>query len=69
MTGTVHSGIMTDRDIEERRQSIATEKICDNQLTREEGWRNKAAGHPSDGDSDSNSHGNGNRGKRQALGG
>jgi hypothetical protein len=33
MTATVYPGITTDCDIEERRQSIATEKRCDNQLT------------------------------------
>jgi hypothetical protein len=29
---TVYPGITTDLDVEERRQSIATEKRCDNQL-------------------------------------
>ena len=28
----MYPGIVTDRNIEERRQSIATEKRCDNQL-------------------------------------
>jgi hypothetical protein len=70
----VYPGIATDRDIEERRQSIATEKRCDNQLklrTKADyvrcggGERNKAAGHPSDG----NGNGNGDGDRRQALGG
>ena len=69
MTGTVYSGIVKDRDIEERWQSIATEKRCNNQLTMDEGQcndvrcsggeRNQTAGHPSDGDGD----------RRQVLGG
>jgi hypothetical protein len=56
-----------DHDIEERRQSIATEKRCDIQLRKKindvrcsGGERNKAAGHPLiNGDGD----------RRQALGG
>ena len=63
---------MVDCDIEERRQSIATEKRCDNHLRTKAndvrcggGERNKAAGHPSDGNGD----GNGNSDRRQALGG
>ena len=61
--------------IEERRQSIATEKRCDNQPRTKAndvrfrcggGERNKdkAAGHPSDG----NGNGNGDGDRRQALG-
>ena len=69
---TVYLGIVMDRNIEERRQSITTEKRCDNQLRTKAnnvrcggGERNKAAGHPSDGDG----NGNGNGDRRQALGG
>ena len=68
----MYPGIVTDRDIEERRQSIATEKRCDNQLRTKAnddrcvgGERIKAAGHPSDGDGDGESDGD----RRQALGG
>jgi hypothetical protein len=70
-----------DLDVEERRQSIATEKRCDNQLRPKAnddrcggGERIKAAGHPSDGNgndngnSNSNSNGNGN-GKHWVAGG
>jgi len=59
-----------DRDIDERRQSIATAKRCNNQLRRKAngvrcggGERNKAVGHPSPSDVDGNGNGNG------ALGG
>jgi len=38
-TGMVYSGIVKDRDIEERWQSIATEKRCNNQLTIDKGQR------------------------------
>ena len=72
---TVCPGIVTDCDIEERRQSIATEKRCDNQLRTKAndnrcggGERIKAAGHPSDGDGNGNSNGNGN-GKHWVAGG
>jgi len=68
----VYPGIVMDRDIEERQQSIATEKRCDNQLRTKAndnrcggGERNKAAGHPSDG----NGNGNGDGNRWQALGG
>ena len=68
----MYPGIATDRDIEERRQSIATVKRCDNQLRTKAngvscggGERNKAAGHPSGGDGDGIGDGN----RRQALGG
>ena len=64
--------VVVDCDIEERRQSIATEKRCDNHLRTKAndvrcggGERNKAACHPSNGDGD----GNGNSDRRQALGG
>ena len=64
----VYPGITTDCDIEERRQSIATEKRYDNQLRTKAndvrcggGERNKAAGHPS--------NGNGDGDRWQALGG
>ena len=70
---TVYLGIVMDRNIEERRQSITTEKRCDNQLRTKAnnvrcggGERNKAAGHPSEGEGDGN--GNGNNNRRQALG-
>jgi hypothetical protein len=58
-----------DLDVEERRQSIATEKRCDNQLRTKAnanddrcggGERIKAASHPSDGDGNGNGNGNGN---------
>jgi hypothetical protein len=57
-----------DREIEERQQSITTDERCNNQLTKANdvrcsgGERNKAAGHPSDGD------GNGDGYRWQALG-
>jgi hypothetical protein len=67
----VYPGIATDLNVEERRQSIATEKRCDNQLrtkANDDRWgggeRIKAAGHPSNG----NSNGNGN-GKHWVAGG
>ena len=67
-TATVYPGIVMDRDIEERRLSIATAKRCDNQLRTKAndvrcggGERSKAAGHPSNGDgNDSNDDGNDN---------
>jgi hypothetical protein len=78
----VYPGIAADRDIEERWQSIATEKRCGNQLSTKAngvrcggGERNKAASNPIDGDGDGNGNGNGNgnsssSGNRwQALGG
>ena len=73
MTVTVYPGIATDCSIEERWQSIATEKRCDNHLRTKAnddvrcggGERNKAAGHPSDDGGD----GNGDGDRRQALGG
>jgi len=55
----MYPGIAMARDIEERWQSIATEKRWDNQLRTKAngvrfrcggGERNKAAGHPSRGD-------------------
>ena len=64
----MYPGIAMDHDIEERRQLITTEKRCDNQPRTKAnnvrcggGERNKAAGHPSDGDGDGD--------RRQALGG
>jgi hypothetical protein len=64
---TVYPGIATDLDVGERRQSIATEKRCDNQLRTKAnddicggGERIKAAGHPSDGDGNGNGNSNGN---------
>jgi hypothetical protein len=72
MMATVYPGIAMDRVIEERWQSLATEKRCDNQLRTKAnddicggGERNKAAGHTSD--VDGNGNGDGNR--RKALGG
>ena len=69
MTGTVYSGIVKDRNIEERWQSIATGKRCNDQLTMDKGKcndvrcgrgeRNKAARHPIDSNGD----------RWQALGG
>ena len=71
MMATVYPGIAMDRVIEERWQSLATEKRCDNQLRTKAnedrcggGERIKAAGHPSDG----NGNGNGDGDRRQALG-
>ena len=68
----MYPGIAMDHDIEERRQSIATEKRCDIQLRKKindvrcsGGERNKAAGHPSNGDGNINGDGD----RRQALGG
>jgi hypothetical protein len=66
-----------DLDVEERRQSIATEKRCDNQLRTKAnvndgrcggGERIKTDGHPSDGNDNGNSNGNGN-GKHWVAGG
>ena len=68
----VYPGIAMGRDIEERWQSIATEKRCNNQMRTKAndvgcggGKMNKAAGHPSDGEGNSNGSGN----RQQALGG
>ena len=73
----MYPGIVTDLDVEERRQSIATEKRCGNQLSTKAngvrcggGERNKAAGHPSDGDGNGNGNSNGNgNGKHWVAGG